>query len=54
MIYHYNYNCYNVSEQPTVDEVSNIIFSPSSISVLVVLIQWLANLFKERAARGKP
>ena len=33
MIYHYN--CYNVSQQPAVDEVSNIIFSRSSISVLV-------------------
>ena len=38
MIYHYNNNCYNVSQQPAVDEVSNIISSRSSISVLVVLV----------------
>ena len=38
MIYHYKYDCYNVSQQPAVDEVSNIIFSRSSISVLVVLV----------------
>ena len=38
MIYHHNYNCYNVNQQPAVNEVSNIIFSRSSISVLVVLI----------------
>ena len=38
MIYHDNHNCYNVSQQPTVDEISNIIFSFSNISVLVVLI----------------
>ena len=38
MIYHYNHNCYNVSQQQAVDEVSNTIFLPSSISVLVVLI----------------
>ena len=37
-MYHYNYNCYNVSQQPAVDEVSNIICSRSSISVLVVLV----------------
>ena len=35
MIYYYNNNCYNVGRQPAVDEVSNIIFSQSSISVLV-------------------
>ena len=29
---------FNVSQQPAVDEVSNIIFSRSSISMLVVLI----------------
>ena len=38
MIYHYNHNCYTVSQQPAVDEVSNVIFLRSSISVLVVLI----------------
>ena len=38
MIDHYNYNCYNVNQQPKVGEVSNIIFVRSSISVLVVLI----------------
>ena len=38
MIYHYNHNCYNVSQQSAADKVSNSIFSRSSISVLVVLI----------------
>ena len=38
MIYHYNHKCYNVSQELAVNEVSNIIFSLSSISVLVVLI----------------
>ena len=38
VIYHYNHNCYQVSQQPTVDEFSNIIFSQFSISVLVALI----------------
>ena len=45
MIYHYNHNCYNASQQPAVDEVSNIIFSRSSISVLVILIL-IKNKFK--------
>ena len=38
MIYCYNYNCYNGSQQPAVDEVSNTTFLRSSISVLVVLV----------------
>ena len=39
MIYHYNHNWYNASQQQAVDEVSNIIFSRSNISVLVVQIR---------------
>ena len=37
MIYHNNHNCYIVSQQPEVDEVSNIIFLRPSISELVIL-----------------
>ena len=36
--FHYNYNSYNASQQAAGDEVSNIILSQFSISVLVVLI----------------
>ena len=38
MIYHTKHSCYIVSQQPEIDEVSNIIFSKSSISELVILI----------------
>ena len=37
MIHHYSHNCCNVSQQPAVKEVSDIIFSRSSIFVLVAL-----------------
>ena len=45
MIYYDNHKCSNVSQQSAVDKVSNIIFSRSKISVLVVLF-FSKNSFK--------
>ena len=54
MIYHCNNNCYNVSQQPAVDKVSNIIFSRSSISVLVVLVLSNRGGVEKQGSRPRP